>query len=502
MDIPLTSKELTELATRKRSYVWRCLFICAIGGCFYFRAYFDHEPDIGEGSLLMNSLIFGIIWASCIYIPATLSGIIAGERERSTLDLLALTSLGFSRIILQKFLAAIVPILTLLAGTLPLFAFCFTLGGVEVGQIVSILAFLLLNGLLIASITFYYSSIARGTLTASIGSVLVSAFPCLVSHVVLLEFATFHGIVFDLTLFCWIILSLGCLGASHYHLEKLHYNPPKPPPKFSDMRALDEIQAPHPDDLPGQQPILWRETSKTLRRHSIMLSMGALIAVGAGYITYQSPPKFYNNLQTVDVLILTLLTLWVIPTAINLFKHERHHQTLEPLLATPLDRQALLEEKFRSLWPLLWLAVIPLLGVVGVIAFVPRPLTPYFISGNPIDSYPLYLLHAGISLTLYFMATAWIGVTAGLYSSTRTNVLLPALLIAGGLCYPLMHLELFNWFYGWADGTTTLLANFGLRSIRPDHMLQQYASLYGIPYAFYLGIIVLLRRLCLRKVCQ
>ncbi len=140
--LPLLSKELIEQSARRRTYIVRSVYAVLFFGfalmIFWGTVYSDVDTPfelMGRGremlTILMTLQIFGV----CLFTPALTCGGITTEKERNTIGLLFLTKLSPLTIILEKYLGRLVVMMTYLLISLPLFGFCYALGGVEQTQV-------------------------------------------------------------------------------------------------------------------------------------------------------------------------------------------------------------------------------------------------------------------------------------------------------------------------------------------------------------------------------
>jgi ABC-type transport system involved in multi-copper enzyme maturation permease subunit len=77
---------------------------------------------------------------------------VAAEKDRKTLDLLLLTSLSSSELVLGKLLAGMLSVIVVVVATLPLFMLIALLGGVSTGQIIRVEAVTLASALVAGSL--------------------------------------------------------------------------------------------------------------------------------------------------------------------------------------------------------------------------------------------------------------------------------------------------------------------------------------------------------------
>ena len=100
--------------------------------------------------------------------PALTSGAISNEHERQTFDLLRVTLLPASRLILGKFLAGLVFLLLLIFTAIPLLSPAFLIGGVLASEIAVALLILLVTAVAFCAVGIFYSTLTRRTLAATV----------------------------------------------------------------------------------------------------------------------------------------------------------------------------------------------------------------------------------------------------------------------------------------------------------------------------------------------
>ena len=127
--LPLLTKDLTELAARKRSYIFRVVYALALFAAFllFFQSTLPRSvPNLlyilGSGRQMFEFLIIMQFFGVFIFLPAMMSGVLTYEKERDSLSLLFLTRLRPWEIVLQKYLGRLVPMFTFLLLSLPLLA--------------------------------------------------------------------------------------------------------------------------------------------------------------------------------------------------------------------------------------------------------------------------------------------------------------------------------------------------------------------------------------------
>lgn len=140
--LPLLAKELIEQSARKRTYVIRSIYAILFFGfalMIFWGSIYDsiNTPYelLGKGREMFTILMVLQIFGVALFTPALTCGTISSEKERNTIGLLFLTKLGPFSILLEKYLGRLFVMGTYLIISLPLFGFCYTLGGLEQKQV-------------------------------------------------------------------------------------------------------------------------------------------------------------------------------------------------------------------------------------------------------------------------------------------------------------------------------------------------------------------------------
>lgn len=135
--LPLFVKDLTEAASRRRTYVLRSLYagVLFVLALIFARdvlfPYGDGFAVLGRGSEVYMTVMWIQFGGVYLFLPAFTAASITDEKERNTLGLLFLTKLAPTKIVLEKFLGRIFPMLSLALLSLPLLGVAYTLGGVD-----------------------------------------------------------------------------------------------------------------------------------------------------------------------------------------------------------------------------------------------------------------------------------------------------------------------------------------------------------------------------------
>lgn len=400
---PLLVKELTELAARKRTYYVRVgyallLFISALlvfWAEFYWRTRISGNAlgMLGRGRSVFVALVYLQFAGIYLFLPAMISPVIAGEKERDSFSLLLLTRLGPWTIIFEKLLGRLIPMFTFLLLALPLMAYAYTYGGVEQQQIWGAIILLGITALQVASFCLMCSAYFRTTVAAFVGAYLIFstvffAIPGILAgsqNMPEEKFMFFlgpvvYGEVLDWGIGgnIWLELLLRCiplvgstllfLGLTRYYLIRRAFSPPRHLlrrlfqsldgiyTKFNQNRITRGVVliADH-SSLPMYRPVSWRETEKRNLgqfRYLLRIFLSLEIPVVLVIVSVISRPR--NNPRIWE-LCLTLFVLWILAVLIvavqssSLISGERSRQTLDVLLATPLSGSEIILQKMQGL---------------------------------------------------------------------------------------------------------------------------------------------------------
>jgi ABC-type transport system involved in multi-copper enzyme maturation permease subunit len=109
------------------------------------------------GLLMLQTLIVAVL------APASTSVAISGERERQTLDLLAVTPISSFAIVLGKLVSALAWVFVLVLASIPITALVFVFGGVAPDDVLRAYAILLATAVGLGSVGLFFSALLRRT---------------------------------------------------------------------------------------------------------------------------------------------------------------------------------------------------------------------------------------------------------------------------------------------------------------------------------------------------
>jgi ABC-type transport system involved in multi-copper enzyme maturation permease subunit len=125
------------------------------------------------GSAQIGSSVF--IWLALIqlsllslFAPALASGAISGERERQTFDVLLVSRVTASGIVLGKLVTSVAFMMLMILAALPLFAAVFLFGGVDFEQFLVTQVVTVTTAVSIGAVSLFVSALFRRTLSSTV----------------------------------------------------------------------------------------------------------------------------------------------------------------------------------------------------------------------------------------------------------------------------------------------------------------------------------------------
>lgn len=180
---PVLAREFRSRMRGWRSPLTITLYVGALGGIgFAFfklmtrQMYYGGMPGPQIGLQIYNMLAFFQLMLIVFTTPGLTSGSISGERERQTFDLMLVTRLSPTSVVLGKVVSSISYNLLLIVATLPLFSIVFLFGGISPKQFVLTFAVYGVTALLMGALGIFCSTIFRRTQVATVVSYAVALF--------------------------------------------------------------------------------------------------------------------------------------------------------------------------------------------------------------------------------------------------------------------------------------------------------------------------------------
>jgi ABC-type transport system involved in multi-copper enzyme maturation permease subunit len=455
---------------------------------------------LGQGNRVLFMLVGVQFAGSYLFMPAMTCGVITQEKERDSLQFLFLTKLGPWTIIFEKFISRMVPMLGFLLLSLPALAIAYTLGGVSQTMIWSAVVMLVVSVIQAGSVAIMWSAYFRSTVASflmsyvtlivlffgpyfvvmmlvllamafdiqpdqffggpsSIGVIYFCLFPFfgLPLYFIQLELPGFFSIAAIAThvgINCG--LSAGFLALARRFLVSRAFvqtrNPLASPFQFLRRKQAQpatleltpgQSELPHSDDdlLPGDRPIVWRETEKqmmgswsSLRRVFLIVELPTVIVCGllgiAEYVATRHQVEELVEMLSIPVhgLMWLMAVLLIAVKSSNLIAGERSRQTLDVLSATPMTGRQILAEKMFGVWRLILVMVVPfftvfLFKVWRLSVFHQRP------GRSPFEDFDAgrYLVVQALSMCVLLPLVAWVSLFVGLRLRTQTRAILGAM---------------------------------------------------------------------------
>ena len=179
---PLLSRELTEQAARRRTYILRVIYAVVLYGftLWVFWSKLGSWSDqsfafLGRGRQFFEALAWLQFCGIYLFLPAMTSGVLTIEKERDTLSLLLLTRMGPWSILIGKLFSRLVPMASFILLSLPLVAVAYSLGGVEQDDILGLAWTLGVTAFQVGALALACSAWCRTTAAAFIATYLIGA---------------------------------------------------------------------------------------------------------------------------------------------------------------------------------------------------------------------------------------------------------------------------------------------------------------------------------------
>lgn len=518
---PLLAKDLIEQAQRKRTYVLRVLKATALYCClifllfdYFFRSRWDISDRLGFGDDFLKMMFTVIAWGIYLILPAMTAGIIAGERERDTWELLLVTRLGKGTILLEKFLGALVGAWSFLLLSIPVMIIIYPLGGITAGRIMNAVWCLFLCILLVGATGTCCSAWCRTIAGALISTYLVIVgwimIPLLIimnlypswndfTKTLLHQFYEFwfpgprestnipwtlfwelqgpqtpgllgtagYLLYFSIPVFVQVLMLLGIayLGVRRpirtgglsvwrrmFRLVDAFFLRINENP-FTRGRKLFETR----EDLPEDYPIRWRERNRAflsnpLQRLRIGLVISALLILT---FVYSAWTMSVAGMFIVLIFLFTASILYFTVAGGSLVSRERSRQTLDVLLVAPIPVKAILSEKMAGLNRWYWW----MMSAYGILVLFGGGLILSLDTGSALSSFRNttddWLIET-LLLPIYLPPLAiWISVACGMIARSQSRAVTAAVTITAGWC-------LFGWGVAVSEGLTSLARLPGL----------------------------------------
>lgn len=166
---PVLEKEFRLRMRTVRSPLALMFYLAAIGLLAMGYIYIELRSYYGPGFNPERSreLFYFLSGAQLVLIsfmtPGLTAGVISGEREKQTLNILLTTQQSSAAIILSKLAASLSFMLLIMFATMPLYSIVFLFGGISPGQLVSVFLFYVFFMFVLGSFGVMFSTIFKKT---------------------------------------------------------------------------------------------------------------------------------------------------------------------------------------------------------------------------------------------------------------------------------------------------------------------------------------------------
>jgi ABC-type transport system involved in multi-copper enzyme maturation permease subunit len=551
--LPLLSRELTEASARRMTYVFRVLLALAlsiVGLCVLFDVISSRNPFrvLGHGRELLEA----IVHTEFVYIygllPILSCGAFTEEKERNTLSLLLLTRLGPWTIVFEKILGRLVPTLAMIALSLPLLAFAYSLGGCSRSDLAGAAWLLLMGSLQVITISVMTSAYCNKTVSAFLLAWLVGVTTACIPQGldefglvnIRLEEMMFAPVMFDSML--WRPLSLAkvmfvsiptliscaiSMGLARYFLTRCETQTKKNPlsrllaqldvlvKQILERWSKGSIRLDSQRALPVDKPVYWRETNCDLinrpRYRAYVTIFGTIAVVVATLIGAEWEKD--EGLAAVYFCFLSVVALTVVSKSAALFASERSRQTLDILLCTPLTGRQIVLEKMSAIYRLMLTFAIPFLVLLLIDGLLKQLNGHDWFKRRRYGEFAfgIYFVSSFVTVAIYLPMLSWLAAIIGMRTRKQTTALIWSL--AGIFTWALLPMFVAVGIFEAIgvrpgdDAAVFLLASplpfFALNEVVEVHQLlprnMPIVLLFAINTAIYGAALLGLRWLCLSQ---
>ena len=171
---PVMEKEFRLRMRTIRSPLALMFYVLAIGVLALGFIYMEVQARVPRGLTPEDSrfLFYFLSGAQLVLIsfmtPGLTAGVISGEREKQTLNILLTTQLSSSTIVLSKLFSSISFMLLVVFATLPVYSIVFLFGGISPGQLAAVFAFYVLVMVTLGSLGVLFSTLYKKTVVSVI----------------------------------------------------------------------------------------------------------------------------------------------------------------------------------------------------------------------------------------------------------------------------------------------------------------------------------------------
>lgn len=157
-----------KMAVRNRRFtttLFVYIAIVAFGVILYYREFANDVflSGLSRESSSVLYIIMAIVQAVFLMflVPSLTSSSISSEREKQTLDILLSTKLTSFQIIMGKLLSSSLRVIMLIICTLPLYGVASLLGGLDIGNVIELTIFFIINTIFVGSLGVLISTYCK-----------------------------------------------------------------------------------------------------------------------------------------------------------------------------------------------------------------------------------------------------------------------------------------------------------------------------------------------------
>ncbi|MFF2888177.1 ABC transporter permease [Paenibacillus sp. NPDC057967] len=181
---PVLDKEF-RLRMRTPRAMWTLFFYLIAIGLLAFAAIYLTQEMSGRGGVSFNPeqskvLFYFLAMAQlglvAFMAPGLTAGVISGEREKQTLNLLLTTQQSSATIIISKLLSSLSFMVLIVFSTIPIYSMVFLYGGISPKQMVLVFLFYLFIMLVLGSFGIFFSTLLKKTMLSVISTYGVTLF--------------------------------------------------------------------------------------------------------------------------------------------------------------------------------------------------------------------------------------------------------------------------------------------------------------------------------------
>ena len=166
-------KELRGRMRGRRAFISVTIYVLIVAGFAWMvgriledsaRQQFAFNPQFQSASIgrgIFAALMFLQTLMISILAPASTAGTISGERERQTLDLLAVTPISSVAIVVGKLLSSLTWVFVLITASIPVAALVFVYGGVAPDDLIRGYVMLFVTAIAFGALGTFFSALVR-----------------------------------------------------------------------------------------------------------------------------------------------------------------------------------------------------------------------------------------------------------------------------------------------------------------------------------------------------